>query len=164
MLSLTRAERYAFNEEDISLASTFAMQAAISMQNARLYDMMERMVAERVEELRNAYATLEKLDKNKTSFISVAAHELRTPITIMKGYLGMLRSNPLILEQENLLTAVDGVMKGTDRLHQIINAMLDVARLENQTILPHIELTHLGKSCSWCKKNTAWTWPSARSP
>lgn len=152
MLSLTRAARAAFNTEDVALASTFAMQAAISMQNARLYDdqnrlneLMERMVTERVEELHNAYATLEKLDKNKTSFISIAAHELRTPITVMKGYLGMLRSDPLIGNQQNLLLAVDGVMKGTDRLHQIINTMLDVAQLENQTIVPHIELTQLGR-------------------
>ncbi len=151
MLSLTRANKAAFTADDLLLASTFAMQAAIAMQNARLYDdqakfneLMEHMVEQRVEELHSALTTLEKLDKNKTSFIQVAAHELRTPITVMKGYLGMLKGNPSIQEQEALLQAVEGVMKGTDRLHQIVNAMLDVAKLESQAITPHIEPTIVG--------------------
>ncbi len=151
MLSLTRAPKAAFTADDLLLASTFAMQAAIAMQNARLYDdqakfneLMEHMVEQRVEELHSALTTLEKLDKNKTSFIQVAAHELRTPITIMKGYLGMLKGNPSIQEQEALFQAVDGVMKGTDRLHQIVNAMLDVAKLESQAITPHMEPTIVG--------------------
>jgi signal transduction histidine kinase/DNA-binding LacI/PurR family transcriptional regulator len=151
MLSLTRAPKAAFTADDLLLASTFAMQAAIAMQNARLYDdqakfneLMERMVEQRVEELNSALTTLEKLDKNKTSFIQVAAHELRTPITVMKGYLGMLKSNTSIQEQEALSQAVEGVMKGTDRLHQIVNAMLDVAKLESQAIAPHMELTLVG--------------------
>ncbi len=151
MLSLTRPEKAAFSQDDLLLASTFAMQAAIALENARLYqevtqfnELMERMVSQRVEELNNAYVTLEKLNKNKTSFIQVAAHELRTPITIMKGYLGMLKGNPSIQEQEGLNQAVDGVMKGTDRLHQIVNSMLDVAKLESQTITPHMEPIILG--------------------
>lgn len=151
MLSLTRQEVAAFSQDDMILASTFAMQAAIALENARLYDeltrfneLMERMVSQRVEELNSAYTTLEKLDKNKTSFIQVSAHELRTPITVMKGYLGMLRGNPAITQNEALVMAVDGVMKGTDRLHQIVNAMLDVAKLEGQTVVPKMEPTILG--------------------
>ncbi len=147
MLSLTRPAKAAFSKDDIVLASTFAMQAAIALQNARLYEevtrfneLMERMVSQRVEELNNAYVTLEKLDKNKTSFIQVAAHELRTPITVMKGYLGILRAASSVQQNESLLMAVDGVMKGTDRLHQVVNAMLDVAKLESQTIVPRIEM------------------------
>lgn len=151
MLSLTRAEVEAFTRDDLLLVTTFAMQAAIALENARLYDevtsfneLMERMVSQRVEELNGAYTTLEKLDKNKTSFIQVSAHELRTPITVMKGYLGMLKSNPAIQENDSLVMAVEGVIKGTDRLHQIVNSMLDVARLEGQNITPHVEMTLIG--------------------
>ena len=122
------------------------MQASIAIENARLYDelnrfsqMMERMVAQRVDELSSAYATLEKLDKNKSTFIQVAAHELRTPLTVIKGYLGMLRGNTAIKDNEALIQAVDGVMQGTNRLHQIVNSMLDVARLENQVLTPHLD-------------------------
>ena len=148
MLVLTRSQAFAFNKDDALMVNTFAVQAAIALENARLYDelnrfsqMMERMVAQRVDELSNAYITLEKLDKNKSTFIQVAAHELRTPLTVIKGYLGMLRGHPVLKDNEVLLQAVDGVMQGTNRLHQIVNSMLDVARLENQVIKPHLEPT-----------------------
>jgi len=150
LLSVTREEANAFSKDDLLLVTTFGMQAAIALENARLYDelnkfneMMERMVAQRVEELNNAYNQLEKLDKNKTSFIQVAAHELRTPLTVMKGYLTMLRSVPAIHEQEPLVQAVDGVLKGTDRLHQVVNSMLDVVKLDSQTLKPHLETTSI---------------------
>lgn len=148
MLSVTREEANAFSKDDLLLVTTFGMQAAIALENARLYDelnkfneLMERMVSQRVEELNNAYIHLEKLDKNKTSFIQVAAHELRTPLTVMKGYLTMLRGVPVIQGQEMLVQAVDGVLKGTDRLHQVVNSMLDVVKLDSQTLQPHFEKT-----------------------
>ena len=146
MMVLTRKTTWAFTKDDALSVNTFAVQAAIALENARLYDeinrfsqMMERMVAQRVDELSSAYVTLEKLDKNKSTFIQVAAHELRTPLTVMKGYLGMLRGHEAIKDNETLIMAVDGVMQGTNRLHQIVNSMLDVARLENQVLTPHVE-------------------------
>jgi transcriptional regulator with GAF, ATPase, and Fis domain len=69
MLVLTRSHAWAFNKDDALMVNTFAVQAAIALENARLYDeinrfsqMMERMVAQRVDELSKAYTTLEKLD------------------------------------------------------------------------------------------------------
>lgn len=151
MLSVTRKEPSAFSHDDILLMSTFAMQAAIAIENARLYDevtrfneMMERMVSQRVEELNNAYITLEKLDKNKTSFIQVAAHELRTPITIIKGNLGILKSLEAIQSNSGYVQIAEGALKGTDRLLQIVNSMLDVAKLESQSITPSLETVLIG--------------------
>ena len=40
--------------------------------------------------------------------------------------------------------AMEGVIQGTNRLHQIVNSMLDVARLENQVLTPHLETVALG--------------------
>jgi signal transduction histidine kinase len=145
LLLLSRAKR-SFSEDDALMATTFAMQATVALENARLYNevtginqMMERMVAQRVEELNKAYNTLEKHDKNKSAFIQVAAHELRTPLTVIKGYLGMLRAEDAIQNNPMLLQAIQGVLQGTNRLHQIVNSMLDVARLENQVVMPHVE-------------------------
>ncbi|MGE5373624.1 MAG: ATP-binding protein, partial [Bacteroidota bacterium] len=146
MLTLSRSAPAAFNQDDILLASTFAIQASIALENARLYDdlnrfnqMMERMVEQRVDELSNAHNTLKKLDKNKSDFIRIAAHELRTPLTVIKGYLGMMKGSPAIEGDPLLSAAMDGVVQGTERLLQIVNSMLDVARLENEVLSPHLE-------------------------
>src|SRR5690349_5045099 len=151
MLTLTRSAPASFNQDDILLANTFAIQASIALENAHLYDdlnrfnqMMERMVEQRVDELNNAYQTLAKLDQNKSDFIQVAAHELRTPLTVIKGYLGMIKAAPVVQENPTLRQVTDGVIQGTNRLHQIVNSMLDVARLENQVLTPHLESVALG--------------------
>lgn len=148
MMVLARKNAWAFNKDDALMLKTFAVQAAIAIENARLYDqedrlnqLLNRSAEQQVDELNKAYDNLAKLDKNKSTFIQVAAHELRTPLTVIKGYLGMLRGHPSMQENEPMLQAVDGVMQGTNRLHQIVNSMLDVTRLENQVLKPHLDPT-----------------------
>ena len=148
MMVIARKSAWAFNKDDALMVKTFAVQAAIAIENARLYDqedrlnqLMNRTAEQQVNELSKAYETLAKLDKNKSTFIQVAAHELRTPLTVIKGYLGMLHGHPTMQGNDPMLQAVDGVMQGTNRLHQIVNSMLDVTRLENQVLKPHLEPT-----------------------
>jgi signal transduction histidine kinase/DNA-binding LacI/PurR family transcriptional regulator len=149
LLVLSRAKQ-AFTDDDGLMVTTFAMQATVALENARLYDevtsinqMMERMVAQRVEELNSAYTNLAKHDNNKSAFIQVAAHELRTPLTVILGYLGMLKTDRAIQSNPTLMLAIDGVLQGTNRLHQIVNSMLDVARLDSQVMNPNVEPVNL---------------------
>jgi len=160
MLTMSREKAAAFNQDDVLLANTFATQASIALENARLYDdlnrfnqMMERMVEQRVDELTVTLNRLEKLDKNKSDFIQVAAHELRTPLTVIKGYMGMIKSASAIQENSSLTQAMDGVLQGTERLHQVVNSMLDVARLESQVVAPHLENVSLGITLRLIKKD-----------
>lgn len=162
MLVLSRSAPSSFNQDEVLLGRTFAIQASIALENARLYDdlnrfnqMMERMVEQRVDELSQAHNTLQKLDKNKSDFIQVAAHELRTPLTVIKGYMGMIKSAPAIKDNPNLSLAMDGVLQGTDRLHQVVNSMLDVARLENQVLTPHLESVSIGPMLRLIQKEYA---------
>ncbi len=133
MISLTRRKVGAFTPEDARLVLAFSGQAAIALENASLYDEMEERVRERTEELNQAYQTLEKMDQNKSDFIRVAAHELRTPLTVIKGYTQVLEA--MASEQrKELASLVQGILSGTERLHRIVNSMLDVAMLDNETM------------------------------
>jgi signal transduction histidine kinase len=150
MISFTRREAAAFSTDDAVLASTFALQAAIALENAGLYEeitrfneQLEQMVQQRTEELNRALHTLERMDKNKSDFIGVAAHELRTPLTVMKGYMGMMESDPNIKNNLYLTQSVTGVLKGIERLHEIVTSMLDVVRIESQILDLHTELTSI---------------------
>lgn len=162
MLTMSRGEPASFDHDDVLLASTFAIQASIALENARLYDketsfnqLLGRMVEQRVEELNRALTRLEKLDRNKSDFIQVAAHELRTPLTLIKGYMGMLKAAPAIQENPNLAQATLGVLQGAERLHQVVNSMLDVARLESQVLSPHFESVTLGPILRLIQKDYA---------
>ncbi len=139
MISLTRKEAAAFTEEDAALVLTFAGQAAIALENASLYDEITRFNAE----LEKAYHNLARLDQAKADFIEVAAHELRTPLTVIKGYTQVLATRPGIVNDTDSQVLLQSVMDGVNRLHEIINSMLDVSKIDNQTLSMHIEPTWL---------------------
>ncbi|MGC9397897.1 MAG: GAF domain-containing protein [Anaerolineae bacterium] len=141
MISLTRRERAAFTADDAQMVQAFAGQAAIALENARLYaeitrfnEELEQRVQARTEELHEAYQALEKMDRNKTVFINVAAHELRTPLTVIRGYAQILQIHPLVKEDPDLRSTLEGILSGTDRLHAIVNSMLDVAKIGSQEL------------------------------
>ena len=89
----------------------------------------QRMIAD----LQRTNKVLRQLDRNKLEFIQVAAHELRTPLTVLKGYVKMLGSFPMIMENATLSNVMGGILKGADRMHGIVNLMLDVTRIDADT-------------------------------
>ncbi|MCP4536574.1 MAG: cyclic nucleotide-binding domain-containing protein [Chloroflexi bacterium] len=86
-------------------------------------------LSERNVELAQALQQLERLDKTKSEFIQVTAHELRTPVAALLGYAQMMEYNAKVKEDPGLRVLVDGVVTSTERLHRIFNSILDVSRL-----------------------------------
>lgn len=87
-----------------------------------------------LEELSEAYEALQRLDRAKLDFIQVAAHELRTPITVIRGYRDVLSGHPAISGDKMLRKIVDGMSEGTERMLEIVNNMLDVSKIDSQTL------------------------------
>lgn len=87
-----------------------------------------------IQELRRTNSILAQLDRNKLEFIQVAAHELRTPLTVMKGYINVMKLDAAIRDNPQLLEVLDGLNRGTDRLHEIVNTMLDASRIEGEKL------------------------------
>jgi signal transduction histidine kinase len=83
-----------------------------------------------IGDLRRTNRVLEQLDRNKFDFIQVAAHELRTPLTVMKGYLNVIKSDNRLPADGLLAEALAGLSRGTERLNEVVNAMLDVTRID----------------------------------
>jgi signal transduction histidine kinase len=150
MLSLARITIQAFVPEEIDLAQSFARQAAVALQNARLYaetkafnQILEKRVQERTHELQLAYDKLERMDRAKSDFIAVTSHELRTPLTVVNCYAQMLRTH--VRDVEKLANMADGLDKGIQRMHEIVNNMLDVAKID-QEMMP-LYYTATGMQC-----------------
>lgn len=81
------------------------------------------------EELTEALHKLERLDRSKSDFIRVSAHELRTPVAALLGYAQMLQTNPAVQESGDLGALVEGAVAATRRLHRVFNSILDLSRL-----------------------------------
>jgi len=87
-----------------------------------------------IKDLQRTNKILAQLDRNKLEFIEVAAHELRTPLTVMKGYINVMKMDAAVKANALLLEVLDGLGRGTDRLHEIVNTMLDVTRVDSDKL------------------------------
>ncbi|HDD24244.1 MAG TPA: cyclic nucleotide-binding domain-containing protein [Chloroflexi bacterium] len=85
-------------------------------------------------DLRRALRKLEQLDRTKSDFIQVSAHELRTPVAALLGYTQMMQQHTKIQKDPELRILVEGVVTSTKRLHRIFNSILDVSRLMNNEL------------------------------
>ena len=88
----------------------------------------QRMIAD----LQKTNKILRQLDRNKLEFIQIAAHELRTPLTVLNGYVNVLRSFPETSLNAELAEVTDGILKGTNRMHKVVNMMLDLTRIGSE--------------------------------
>ncbi|MCB9805740.1 HAMP domain-containing histidine kinase [Candidatus Nomurabacteria bacterium] len=91
-----------------------------------LNESLEERVNQRTRELQKAYQELKELDKKKSDFISVAAHQIRTPLSGIKWILNMLledgEDNHLSTEQKDFLNKAN---EANEKLLLIVNDMLD---------------------------------------
>jgi signal transduction histidine kinase len=75
---------------------------------------------------------LEQMDRTKVSFIHISAHELRTPLTLIQGYSYMLQQ--MAEKDSELETIAEGLMDGFDRMEEVVNSMLDVSKIDSNTL------------------------------
>lgn len=87
-----------------------------------------------IADLQKTNKVLRQLDRNKLEFIQVAAHELRTPLTVLIGYAKMLGSLVDVTSNSALGGVLEGIRKGTERMHEVVNMMLDVTSMDADTL------------------------------
>jgi signal transduction histidine kinase len=104
-----------------------------SLEKAARYE-METHVAFISNELSGVQNKLERLDRSKSNFISVAAHELKTPLTLIEGYTTMMHDIPATGQSDQLERLIDGVNNGIRRLRSIVDDMIDVSLIDNNML------------------------------
>lgn len=82
------------------------------------------------EELEKAYLELEKLDKAKSEFISIASHQLRTPLTAIKGYISLIREKTYGVAPGKMKRPLKNIYISTERLIKLVNDLLNISRIE----------------------------------
>jgi len=126
-----------YSTQDINLLTALANQASISLQNAKLYDQvhdlsenLQEKVDEQIQELRKAYEELKKLDQAKSEFISIASHQLRTPLTTIKGYISMILEKSYGQMSRKIKKPLENINVSNERLIKLVNDLLSVSRIE----------------------------------
>jgi len=84
-------------------------------------------------DLQLANVELQKLDKAKTEFLNIASHQLRTPISVIKGITSMMIEGDLEkIPAEKKQTFIKGIWEKSQKLESIINDILNAAEMTNQ--------------------------------
>ncbi len=125
-----------YTSQDIEVLSILVNELAVAISNAKANEEISHFNAtlqEKVETatrgLREANIRLKELDKAKDEFISMASHQLRTPLTTIKGYLSMMEegdAGPLTKTQKDFVSAAYG---GSQRMVNLISDLLNVSRM-----------------------------------
>jgi len=119
------------------LSSTVARIVQQSIAEDSLRESTRKIEAQNIQ--------LQKLDKIKSDFLNITSHELRTPMSAIKGYTQMVFKQKLGQITEEQQQALTVVLRNTDRLDNLIRDILDVSRLESGTMKFVPEKTNPGK-------------------
>jgi signal transduction histidine kinase len=111
-----------FSDEEIGLLRSFGDQAAIAMENARLFEQ-----AATVEALR-------ELARLKTEFLSTVSHELRTPLTLIYGYTELLVNRAHCLSSSQVVDMAAEIHTSTRVMVRMVDDLLDFSRLEQGSL------------------------------
>lgn len=118
-------------------------QTALSYQARVFADLVQHDLA---SELNRTRSQLEKLDQTKSRFISIAAHELKTPLTLIQGYSDILEHELGHDVSEQVHMALLGMASGARRLLTTVNDMIAVSQIDAQSLrlsLQTISLPHI---------------------
>ncbi|MDY6877971.1 MAG: GAF domain-containing protein [Chloroflexota bacterium] len=128
-IGLGRLGTLPFSEADEQLLQAVADQAAVAVENAQLYQELR----EQTEQLHHAYEELQSLDRRRTEFVQDVSHDLRAPLTFVKGYVELTLQGDLgpVTEQQR-----ESLMIVLDKTSLLARLAEDVVRLEHPRLGP----------------------------
>ncbi len=131
LIGLTAAEW--LSDEDIAVFERYADQAAVVLDNAAL-----------IEKLRKQNVELERVSQVKSEFLATMSHELRTPLTAIIGFSELLLEEVLGRLSSDQKDSLTEVLTNAENLLQLINSLLDLAKIEAGKMDLSIMPVHLG--------------------
>jgi signal transduction histidine kinase len=127
VLALARSDVRPFTDKQINLVSTFADQAAIAIENVRLFEEVQA----RTSELAKTVEDLEIASQHKNQFVANMSHELRTPLAAILGYAELIQEGFYEPQGPKSLDALTRIRSNGKHLLGLINTVLDIAKIES---------------------------------
>lgn len=117
--------------EAVADSLVISIQNAVSVQEIKDFNItLQARVAEATKELRESNDKLKKLDETKDEFISMASHQLRTPLTSVKGYISMVLEGDAGKVSDDQRRLLREAFDSSERMVHLIGDFLNVSRLQ----------------------------------
>lgn len=126
-------EAHHFAEEELQLAEGIVRQAAVAIQNARLFEEVEASrieLQQRARALEKANIRLQELDRLKSQFLAHMSHELRTPLNSVVGFSEILMDGLVGELTPEQLECAENILTSGEHLRALINDVLDFSKIE----------------------------------
>ncbi len=130
-LTVDRTEAHSLTQDDLELMMTVAHQVAIALDNASAYEQIEVLNVGLEVKVRERTADLEQADRLRSQLLSHVSHELKTPLTSIKGFLQNLLDGLTGQLNEKQQRYLSRMLENSDRLIRMIEALLDRTRIQS---------------------------------
>ncbi len=130
VLSAMSHTRHRFVQREITLLLAIANQVGAAVENAQLYE----EVREHALDLEEAYARLQELDKMKDEMIQNVSHEMRTPLTFVKGYVQLFLDGQLGPVTDIQRNSLEVVARKTDHLTRLVSDIVTLQIVSAETL------------------------------
>jgi signal transduction histidine kinase len=127
-MGAVRREVRPFRDNELALLEMLADHATIAVANALAFEELEKVRARETTQLREHGERMASLEKAKSEFLQLASHELRSPISVLRGYLSMMLDGSL--KSDDVPKLVPLLFAKTQQMNLLINEMLETARME----------------------------------
>jgi signal transduction histidine kinase len=141
-----------YDSQDLKLLAIVANELAIAVQNALRFEeiqqfniTLQQKVEEATKQLRHANQKLKELDATKDEFISMASHQLRTPLTSIKGYLSMVLEGDVGAVKKDQRKMIQQAFDSAEQMVFLIADLLNVSRLQSGKFVIENKPTDLEK-------------------
>ena len=132
-----------FTEQDLKVLSALAFQAAISIENAMAFRRIEDQVKFQTQELESANLKIQQVSDLKSQFVSIASHDLRGPLSVIRESLAQVKEELAERLSERQKEMVDLGQRSVNRMLKLIGELLDLSRMESGKIELKIARTDL---------------------
>jgi len=126
-----------YTNRDVKVLNTISNELVIAIQNALAVQeirefnaTLQQQVANATKELREKNTMLRQLDKAKDEFVGMASHQLRTPLTSIKGYISMVLEGDAGKISDSQAQLLNEAFNSSERMVRLINDFLNVSRLQ----------------------------------
>ncbi len=121
VISVESVEADAFSQEDLDFMTRLADHAATAIENARLYEQVKQA------------------NEAKSQFVSMVAHELKIPMTSIKGYARLLELGAAGVLDDSQKTFIQTIGSNVERMNRLVSDLLDISRVETGRISLQLE-------------------------
>jgi len=125
-------DRVQFHDDAVSVASLFAAQVSAAVSNARHFEQVKA------------------LDRSKSEFLSIASHEVRTPLTVMKSSLDLLINSAQFTYSTDQRQLMAFCQESVERLIGLVKDILDVSKIEAGVLTMQVAPTSLNELIEKC--------------